>query len=80
MENRILQPEQIIVPGEYEVGDEQILNIYFRVFDRGNSKDLPPVIVAHRTAADMLLDPAKLQKDDINYRNYRTRLKIITEY
>ena len=47
MERRILQPEQIIVPGEYELGNESILKIYFRVFDRGHGEDLPPVLVTH---------------------------------
>ncbi|MBI1970448.1 hypothetical protein HYS47_01750 [Candidatus Woesearchaeota archaeon] len=46
MERRILQPEQIIVPGEYELGNESIVKIYFRVFDAGHGVDLPPVIVA----------------------------------
>ncbi|MBW3003404.1 hypothetical protein KY337_02485 [Candidatus Woesearchaeota archaeon] len=45
MERRILQPEQIIVPGEYELGNESILKIYFRVFDKGHGENLPPVIV-----------------------------------
>ena len=49
MERRILQPEQIIVPGEYELGNESILKIYFRIFDRGHGADLPPVIVAHHS-------------------------------
>ena len=47
MERRILQPEQIIVPGEYELGNESILKIYFRIFDRGHGKDLPPVVVVN---------------------------------
>ena len=46
MEKRILQPEQIIVPGEYELGNESIFKIYFRVFDRGHGGDLPPVIIS----------------------------------
>ena len=40
-----LKPEQIIVPGEYELGSESILKIYFRIFDKGHGIDLPPVIV-----------------------------------
>ncbi len=49
MERRILQPEQIIVPGEYELGNESILKIYFRVFDRGHGEDLPPTLVTHKS-------------------------------
>ncbi|MBN1156137.1 hypothetical protein JXA85_00840 [Candidatus Woesearchaeota archaeon] len=45
MERIMLQPEQIIVPDEYELGDESILKIYFRVFDKGHGGDLPPAIV-----------------------------------
>jgi hypothetical protein len=46
MIERILQPSQIVVPGEYEVGNESILKIYHRIFDKGHGNDLPPVIVA----------------------------------
>src|SRR3989338_8017783 len=59
MERRILQPEQIIVPGEYELGNESILKIYFRVFDRGHGGDLPPIIVTSSQFDQSLLPPAK---------------------
>ncbi|MBI4152221.1 hypothetical protein HY495_00790 [Candidatus Woesearchaeota archaeon] len=49
MDRKIVQPKQIIVPGEYELGNQSILKIYFRVFDRGHGGDLPPVIVAHNS-------------------------------
>ena len=49
MERKILKPRQILVPGEYELGNESILNIYFRICNRGYSEDLPPVIVAHNS-------------------------------
>lgn len=52
MERRILQPEQIITPYEYEVSNEAILNIYFRVFDRGHGGDIPPVLVARPSLSD----------------------------
>ncbi|MBI2665757.1 hypothetical protein HYX12_04000, partial [Candidatus Woesearchaeota archaeon] len=45
MQRIILEPEQIIVPGECELGDESILKIYFRIFEKGHGEDLPPVIV-----------------------------------
>lgn len=54
MERRILRPEHIIVPGEYELGNESILKIYFRVFNRGHGEDLPPVIVTHYSQGDQL--------------------------
>ena len=49
MKNLVLQPHQIIVPGEYNLGNESILKIYFRVFDRGHGGDLPPAIVTHKS-------------------------------
>ena len=72
MDRRVLQPEQIIVPGEYKLGNESILQIYFRVFDRGHGGDLPPVIVAHRDSADMFHDVTELDSGDVNYRNHKT--------
>lgn len=45
MRKRILQPEQILVPGEYSLGNESILKIYHRIFERGHGNCLPPVIV-----------------------------------
>jgi len=46
MEKRILQPEQVIVPGEYELGNEQILKIYWDICNRGHAECLAPVVVA----------------------------------
>lgn len=62
MERKILQPEQIIVPGEYELGNESILKIYFRVFDRGHGEDLPPAIVTSSRFDQNLLPPAREYK------------------
>jgi hypothetical protein len=45
MKEITLQPEQIIVPGEYNYGKKSILQIYFRIFDMEHGKDLPPSIV-----------------------------------
>ena len=45
MERKILQPEQILVPFEYELGNEDILKIYFRIFNKGSGDYMPPVIV-----------------------------------
>jgi len=70
-----LQPNQIIVPGEYKLGNESILKLYFRIFDRGHGKDVPPAIVIHRKTVDMFLNPAELDREDINYRADITRYK-----
>lgn len=45
MQRKLLGPERIIVPGEYRVASEGILKIYFRIFDNGHKKDLPPILV-----------------------------------
>lgn len=68
MERRILQPEQIIVPGEYELGNESILKIYFRIFDRGHGKDLPPVVVVNSGLITKQARQERLQ-EQIRYMN-----------
>ena len=72
MKKLILNPEQVIVPGEYELGSEAILKIYFRVFSRGLGGYLPPVIVAHRDFVDMSLNLGELDISHINYGNRKT--------
>ncbi len=52
MKKQILQPEQIIVPYEYKLGNESILKIYFNSFNKGNYNDLPPVLVAKPKHSD----------------------------
>ena len=59
MKNARLLPEQIIVPGEFDVHDEAILKIYFRIFERGHGTDMPPLLVAHYTSANMLATPGE---------------------
>jgi hypothetical protein len=48
MERKMLQPEQIIISGDYELGNNKILQIYFRIYDRGHREDIPPVIVINK--------------------------------
>ena len=40
-----LNPDQIIVPKEYKLGNTSILQIYFRVFDKKYGEDFPYAIV-----------------------------------
>lgn len=40
-----LNSEEIIVPGEFELGNESILKMYYRVFEKGHGNCLPPVLV-----------------------------------
>ncbi len=51
-----LQPEQIMVPREYELANEQILKIYFRIFKSGYGKALPPVITARINETQSLVE------------------------
>lgn len=45
MQQLNLQPEQVLVPGEYGLHNEDLLKVYFRVSERGHGQDLPPVLV-----------------------------------
>lgn len=68
MQRKLLGPEQIIVPGEYQVASEGILKIYFRVFDNGHKKDLPPILVV-----SSYVDPDNLD-EAINHREWIEQL------
>lgn len=45
MKQSKINPSRIIVPGEFNIGNEAILKIYFRAFSKGHGNDYPPVIV-----------------------------------
>ena len=45
MRKKVLQPGQIVVPAEYELGDESSLKRYFEMYHYGQG-DVPPIIVA----------------------------------
>jgi len=45
MKRIVLESEQIITPGESEVGNEEILRIYFEIFNRDDGNYLPPIFV-----------------------------------
>lgn len=45
MKQRILKPEQIIVPAECAVGKNSVLQEYFDIFNSGNSEDVTPIVV-----------------------------------
>jgi len=62
MERKALKPGQIIVPGEYEIGNESILKIYFRIFDSGCGEILPPVTVARADVIDPAERKARLDR------------------
>jgi hypothetical protein len=44
-----LRPEQIITLSDYPVHNDQILKIYFRVFQSGCSRIIPPCPVIHKS-------------------------------
>lgn len=48
MEKKLVKPEQLFVPGEYEPSSDAILKIYFRIFEAGHGSILPPVLVLHK--------------------------------
>jgi len=76
MKELILKPEQIIVPGEYELGNESILKIYFRIFERGHGKDLPPVLVVHYLKGDRL-ELYNISENEWIVNNYRENFEKI---
>ena len=45
MQRLELGPEKLIVPGEYEVGNDEKLSIYFRIFAKRGRRLLPPSLV-----------------------------------
>lgn len=45
MQELILKSDQVLVPGRAEVGNFDVLRIYFRVFETGQGNILPPVLV-----------------------------------
>ncbi len=51
MKSLVLRDVQIVVPDK-EVGNEQILKIYFRLFNLGHGDCVPPVVVAHKSKID----------------------------
>ncbi|MEK6918183.1 MAG: hypothetical protein AABW51_04510 [Nanoarchaeota archaeon] len=51
MKSLILKPEQIIPP-DNEMGNEEVLKIYFGVMAKGHEKDIPPVLIARPSLSD----------------------------
>ena len=49
MELKKLHPDQIVTLNSYPVHNEQILKIYFRIFQKGQSKIIPPCPVVHKS-------------------------------
>ncbi|MBI2558278.1 hypothetical protein HYW20_03065 [Candidatus Woesearchaeota archaeon] len=78
MKKLILQPHQLIAPGEYELHNESILKIYFRIFDRGHGKDLPPAIVTG-SATEKIYDKflRQYERDVADLKQNRERLNTV---
>jgi len=49
MKRKLLHPDQIITLRDYPVYNEQILKIYFRIFQKNQGKILPPCPVIHKS-------------------------------
>ena len=46
MDKRELKPEQIVVPGEYQLGNDAILQTYFGIYNNGGGEYIAPVLIA----------------------------------
>ncbi len=73
MRNIVLQPEQLLVPGEYELADDTVLKVYFRVFDKGHGADLPPAIVARSDVISSKNRSAELEQRIRRKKNWVAR-------
>jgi len=49
MKKRFLRPNQIVTLRDYPVYNEQILKIYFRIFEKNLGRVLPPCPVIHKS-------------------------------
>lgn len=49
MKKKVLRSEQIITLNDYPVRNMQILKIYFRIFQKGQGKIVPPCPVIHKS-------------------------------
>lgn len=81
MRKRKLKPEQIIVPGEHYLGNESILKIYFRIFEKGHGNDLPPIVVTNPVHFDYFqrLD-IELENDISSLSDWPKRNPTVTLY
>jgi len=70
LKSKLLKPSQIITLKDYPVHNEQILKIYFRVFQRNQGMILPPCSVIHKSSGI----PFALGKDSKSKR-YNNLLK-----
>jgi len=77
MRKLILEPEQIIVPGEYELGNESILKIYYRIFEKGHGNDLPPVIVTTLGKTDEFIN--WLENENLGIRYWEEKIPRVVE-
>jgi hypothetical protein len=73
MKTRKLKPEQIIVPGEYELGNESILKIYFRIFEKRHGKDLPPAVVTRLMSRDERKIREWLEDSEYGFRKWEEK-------
>jgi len=55
MELKKLHLDQIVTLNSYPVHNEQILKIYFRIFQKGQSKIIPPCPVIHKSTGIPLI-------------------------
>jgi hypothetical protein len=70
MKKKLLKSEQIITLRDYPVYNEQILKIYFRVFQKGYGRILPPCPVIHK-----FVGIPYIKGSDMKSKQYNLRLK-----
>lgn len=70
MKKKLLRPNQIITTRDYPVYNEQILKIYFRIFQKKLGKILPPCPVIHKS-----LGAPYIKKNSFKAKRYNTLLK-----
>ncbi len=74
-----LKPNQVLVPGEYKLGNEDILKIYHRIFQKGQGDILPPVIVVKPKDTKELSDWLEEGSNDSRIRKFSERYSIEAE-
>ena len=70
MKRRLLRPNQILVPGEFELGNPSVLQIYFRLFEKSHGNCLPPAIVVRSgLSTEKAIEERYLRALKINYKH-----------
>ena len=80
MQTITLQPEQVLVPGELEVGNENILQIYFHLFSQGLGERLPPIAVVHYSVVSPAMRKRRLKRFENRLQKWPEQFNLYKEY